>query len=260
MCASPQKENGYTPIAHTILEALSKQVISPDEWRILMIIFRKTYGWDKKHDRISHGQFSDITGISRNHIPRIINKLLARNIIYKVSPIQGTDVPQSRDGNIISYGFQKNYDKWLRCPPNRGLSPKQDLGVPYSGPKVSPKQGNTKDTLTKETIQKKEPLSNPQIKTFLDFYFQEFKTQFGTPPIIYGGKEGKIIQRLLKSIQLDDLKDLLLLFFQSTDKFIKQSGYTLGVFESQINKLRINPKHSGLKAWAKEIQQEEQNG
>ena len=50
MMASPQKENGYTPIAHEILEALAKQLLSPDEWRILMIIFRKTYGWDKKED------------------------------------------------------------------------------------------------------------------------------------------------------------------------------------------------------------------
>ncbi len=154
--ASPQKENGYTPIAHTILEQLSKQVISPDEWRILMIIFRKTYGWDKKQDRISHSQFSEITGIARNHIPRIINKLLSRNIIYRVSPIQGTPVPYLGYTNIVSYGFQKNYDKWVRCPPFRGQSPEQDLGVPHSGPKVSPKQGHTKETIQKKLLQKKE--------------------------------------------------------------------------------------------------------
>lgn len=149
--ASPQKENGYTPIAHTILEALSRQVISPDEWRILMIIFRKTYGWDKKQDHISHTQFSEITGISRNHIPRIINKLLARNIIYRVSPNQGTGVPQSRDGNIITYGFQKDFDRWVDGVSPKRVSPNQGTGVPQSGPKVSPKQGHTK-----ETIQKKE--------------------------------------------------------------------------------------------------------
>lgn len=166
--ANPQKEDGYTPIAHKILEQLSKQVISPDEWRILMVIFRKTYGWDKKIDRISHTQFSEITGISRNHIPRIINKLLTRNIIYRVSPIQGTGVPQIRDSNIISYGFQKNYDDWVRCPLNRGVSPKQDLGVPHSGLKVSPKQGHTKDIITKETIQKKKPC------TQFDIFYNAF--------------------------------------------------------------------------------------
>jgi len=153
--ANPQKENGYTPIAHTILEALATHVISPDEWRVLMVILRKTYGWDKKEDLISNSQFAKITGISRNHIPRILKKLISRNIIYRVSPIQGTGVPHSGDGSIITYGFQKDFDKWRRCPPNRGLSPDQDKGVPHSGPRVSPKQGHTKETLTKETIQKK---------------------------------------------------------------------------------------------------------
>lgn len=262
--ASPQKENGYTPIAHTILEALSRQVISPDGWRILMIIFRKTYGWDKKQDRISHTQFSEITGISRNHIPRAINKLISRNIICKVSPNQGTGVPQSGDRNIISYGFQKDFDKWVGGVSPKQGSPKQDKGVPQSGPKVSPKQGHTKGITTKETITKE---INHCVKTFIDFYFEEFKTRFGKPPIIEGGKDGNLIKRLLKDITLEDLKDLLTKFFDSTDKFILESGYTIGVFKSQINKLQIGPIKQGLfkpqpgiASWYDRKEQEEKDG
>jgi phage replication O-like protein O len=73
--ADVQKEDGYTPIAHTILEALAKHVISPDEWRVLMMIFRKTYGWNKKIDSISLSEFSKFTGIKRNHISRITRQL-----------------------------------------------------------------------------------------------------------------------------------------------------------------------------------------
>ena len=119
-----------------------------------MVILRKTYGWDKKEDQISNSQFSESTGIMRKHIPRILKKLLSRNIIYRVSPIQGTGVPHSGDRYIISYGFQKNFDEWVRCPLNRGLSPKQDQGVPQTGSRVSPKQGTTKDILQKKVYKR----------------------------------------------------------------------------------------------------------
>jgi phage replication O-like protein O len=262
--ASPQKENGYTPIAHTILEQLSKRVISPDEWRILMIIFRKTYGWDKKEDCISHTQFSEMSGIPRNHVPRVLKKLLARNIIYRVSPNQGTGVPHSRDTYIIKYGFQKNFDKWVGWVSPKRVSPNQDKGVPQSGPKVSPKRGHTKDITTKETITKE---INHCVKTFIDFYFEEFKTRFGKPPIIEGGKDGNLIKGLLNHITLEDLKGLLTKFFDSTDKFTLGSGYTIGVFKSQINKLQIGPIKQGLfkpqpgiASWYDRKEQEEKDG
>jgi phage replication O-like protein O len=177
--ANPQSENGHVDIAHEIIEALAKQVMSPDEWRILMVILRKTYGWHKKIDSISHSQFSDNTGISRNHIPRVLNKLVGRNIIYRVSPNQGVGVPQSGGTSPATYGFQKDFDRWGGCPPIRGMSPDQDKGVPQSGDGVfslnedkignfnriskkqgvSPKQGHTKDNTIKENIQKKKATS-----------------------------------------------------------------------------------------------------
>lgn len=149
--ADVQKENGFTPIAHDILEALSRHVISPDEWRILMVIFRKTYGWDKKEDRISHTQFSDITGIPRNHVPRIINRLIERNLIFKSVPQPGDPVPQTGYTNTANYGFQKDYEKWATRPPNGGLSPDQ-------GQTPSPKQGHTID----KKKQKKQSLTDEE--------------------------------------------------------------------------------------------------
>lgn len=151
--ANPQKEDGYTPIAHTILEALATHVISPDEWRVLMVILRKTYGWNKKTDSISLSEFARITGITRNHVSRVICKLASRNIIYRVAPVQGTDGPRSGANDIIIYGFQKDFDKWVGWPPNGGMAPKQDRDGPRSGTKVAPKQGHTKERIKK--IQKK---------------------------------------------------------------------------------------------------------
>ena len=156
MCASPQKENGYTPIAHSILEALSKQVISSDEWRILIVIFRKTYGWDKKEDCISLGQFSEATGIKRAHIPRIIRRLLSRNIIIRGVPRSGNSVTRSGNTLNITYGLQKDFDSW-RVFPKQGTVPQPgNRGVPQSGKKVFPNQGPTKDNIQKKLTKERD--------------------------------------------------------------------------------------------------------
>jgi len=42
--ASPQRENGYTGVANEILEALARVQMSGHEWRIVMALFRETYG------------------------------------------------------------------------------------------------------------------------------------------------------------------------------------------------------------------------
>ncbi len=156
--ANVQKENGYTPIAHPILEALARHVISPDEWRILMVIFRKTYGWSRKEDSISLSQFSEMTEIPRNHISRVISKLISRNIIYRVAPIQGTYGPHSGANDKSIYGFQKDFDRWGGWPLNRGMAPKQDKGGPHLGQRVAPKQGHTKEK-EKENIKEIKILS-----------------------------------------------------------------------------------------------------
>ena len=98
---------------------------------------------------------------------------------------------------------------------------------------------------------------NPDVKKVIDFYFQEFKARFGSPPVIEGGKDGKIISGLLETFPPTHLISLLMNFFDSEDKFVRESGYTLGVFKSQIQKLSINTKakrFQGLQEFAEEGQ------
>ena len=145
---NPQKENGHVDIANEIVEALAKTYLSSYESQILWAIFRKTYGWHKKEDWISISQLVDITGIYKSHISRTIKKLLERNMIFK-------------NGNKI--GFQKRYDRWQRLPKQVTAKklPIQDKKLPIQDKKLPiqdkklPKQAYTKETSTKEIIQKK---------------------------------------------------------------------------------------------------------
>lgn len=147
--ASPQTENGYLKIANELFEELPRIKLSSYEIRILLVLLRKTYGWGKIWDKISLSQFSEATGINRNHISRTLNKLVKYNIIKKRSLI----MRQSGKPYSVEYCIQKDYDAWhikgYRLSDTRvGSTP---TGSTSNGIEVAPQL-----VLTKETIQKKE--------------------------------------------------------------------------------------------------------
>jgi len=127
---NPQVEDGHIDIANEIAEKLAKVNLSPYEWRLLWAIWRKTWGWHKKMDSISGSQLRELTGnLCKQHLYRARKKLLAKNIIVTQIDYRG----------IISYGFQKDFDKWK-------VSPKEVTGNPNRLPR-SPKEvtgGNLK--------------------------------------------------------------------------------------------------------------------
>ncbi len=54
-----------------------------------------------------------------------------------------------------------------------------------------------------------------------------------------GAKDGSLIKTLLGKMDIEKLKELAIYFFEAEDNFIIHSGYTIGVFYSQINRLQI---------------------
>lgn len=97
--ANPQKENGFTSIANEIIEALYKINLRPYETRVLLCIIRKTYGFNKKGDKIPVSQIEASTGIYKGHVSRALKELQARNIV-------------TRSSNKYTQ-INKNYDQWL---------------------------------------------------------------------------------------------------------------------------------------------------
>ena len=161
--ASPQKENGYTPIANEILEELVKIDLLGAEFRVLFFIIRKTYGYHKKQDRISFTQFEKSTGISRPTINKTLKNLMAKGLIVKIC------LP----GGNIGYSFIKDHENWVV---------KTHLLV--KGTWVTSKDVYTKtskDVLThkrkKEIIQKKEN-SSSYLKEIPEEDLNEFHSRF----------------------------------------------------------------------------------
>lgn len=97
-----QLENGYCRIANKIMDKLCKIRVPGETMQCLIVIIRKTYGFNKKQDCISLSQFEKYTGLKRPNICRALNKLKSMNLI---------SIIKKDNGNI--YKFNKHYELWL---------------------------------------------------------------------------------------------------------------------------------------------------
>lgn len=68
-------------------------------------------------------------------------------------------------------------------------------------------------------------------------YDERFRSRFGVPAPIIGGKDAKIAKALLARYDIDELARWLDDFFATDDPFISASTYGLGVFQSVLGKL-----------------------
>lgn len=136
--ASPQKEHGYTVIANEIMDHLCFPGINGSEYRVLLFVIRKTYGFNKKSDRISLSQFQIATGMKRNHVVDNIAQLVHKRVLLKKNSI---------------YGLNKDYDTWVvhkRVPSTqKGTVASTQKGVKSSTQKGTHKR--KKETITKES-------------------------------------------------------------------------------------------------------------
>jgi phage replication O-like protein O len=163
---TPQKENGYTPIANEIIEAMSQTNFNSYQIRLLFAVLRKTYGYGKKEDWISNSQLCNLTGLRKQHISRAKAELVKRNVIVTSS------------GNKIR--FNKDYSQWIELP--RQVTTKKvtssGSGVTSSG---EHKRNFTKERETKKKTKEKKESKN-SIQLILDFFNSTCKTELRLTP------------------------------------------------------------------------------
>lgn len=157
--ANPQP-NEFTKISNEILDALCKIRIPGQARQVLDFILRKTYGWNKKIDQISLSTFVEGTNLSKVAICKSIKKLVAMGLITQKGNAMSRFTQKGND-TIVTYGFQKDYDKWHALPKKVTL-PKKVKHVTQKGKETLPKKViasiytqkklYTKETITKETI------------------------------------------------------------------------------------------------------------
>jgi phage replication O-like protein O len=102
---SLQVETGnFTRIVNEVLEQLVKVDLLAAEYKIILFVIRKTWGFQKTEDIISLTQFEEFTGLSRPTIIKTIKNLVKRGLLVKRSLLGNQQ---------IAYKFNKYWDSWL---------------------------------------------------------------------------------------------------------------------------------------------------
>lgn len=151
--ASPQAENGHTDIANELLEQLYRAGLSGTELSLCLMVIRKTYGWHKKQDAISIGQFQKgINQKNRKVVIENLKKLVTKKLLLVTKSELAT--------GVNTYQFNKNYEEWVVTKKTLGSYQKVTRVVTKKTLELVTKKLPTKEK--KETIQKKEKINKKE--------------------------------------------------------------------------------------------------
>jgi phage replication O-like protein O len=168
--ANPALKNGYFSIANELAEQFGRVNITGQEWRIIWVLLRMTWGWKKGGKRkdwdwISITQFEQKTGMKRSNVFKTIRSLLAKRLILKQE-------------NQLK--FNQNYNEWVLA--------KRLIVLANSIQGISQKTNKTVSQLAthkrkKENIQKKvvikEKLSTIQLNSGFEPISKIIKRKYG---------------------------------------------------------------------------------
>lgn len=101
--ANPQTEKGYTRIANEILEHISKTNLNGTQLRILLVLWRYTYGFSRKAHEITLVFMALAINSTKSHANKELTVLIDRKIVSVVGI-------GPRRGRILT--FNKNYEEW----------------------------------------------------------------------------------------------------------------------------------------------------
>jgi phage replication O-like protein O len=80
---SVQVEDGYTRVAHGILEALALADLGKRHYKVLLVMIRQTYGYNKKSDEVSLTQFETKTGVLKPNVSTTIDELVTMGVLVR---------------------------------------------------------------------------------------------------------------------------------------------------------------------------------
>lgn len=130
---SVQLENGFTKIAHELLEIIPFYKFNGTQFSVIIVIIRYTYGFNRKDHELSLTYLTQATGIKRSQIDRELTLLIDKKVVL---------VTQEATAKISrKLSLNKHYDQWSvdrRYPLIRGQSPNKS--IPELGSEVSPNQ------------------------------------------------------------------------------------------------------------------------
>jgi len=214
--------------------------MSHAEFKIVMAVARKTYGWHKDKDRISLTQIIELTGVSRQ---KILDSI--KSLDWLIESHQ----TGSKSGKTNTYSIKlgpKQSSEWTADQSSEltGSSLVSGLGESSELTGSSLVSGLTKERL-KETIQKKKTPADsgdkPErelttLQTFIEWWKVEYKKATGHEYKVYWNKDANLVSRLLTFNTLEELQATALALLNTKDRWLA-ANRTIGILSSHHNQI-----------------------
>ncbi|HAM2471356.1 TPA: replication protein [Escherichia coli] len=164
-------DDGYTRFANELLEAIASADLTARQLKVMLAYVRKTYGFNKKTDRIADEQIAQLTGLSRQNVNKAKKELISMNCLF----MDGNKIGVNREvsawqfskclqvSNFVSKLETKNVSKLetlnvskLETHKRHSLKTKENINKPPISPKkisqkLDPLETELPDWLSAET-------------------------------------------------------------------------------------------------------------
>lgn len=101
--ANPQAENGHVRIANEIMDEVIRRDFSKRQLSILHLIWRLSYGCNKKHASISKMKDFTLCGVTKQNVKSELEQLETCKVIFW-------------DRSTNKFSFNKNHEEWIVTP------------------------------------------------------------------------------------------------------------------------------------------------
>ncbi len=143
-------DDGYTRFANELLEAIASADLTARQLKVMLAYVRKTYGFNKKTDRIADEQIAQLTGLSRQNVNKAKKELISMNCLFMDGNQIGVNSEVSawqfskclQVGNFVSKLETKNVSKLetlnvskLETHKRHSLKTKENINKPPISPK-----------------------------------------------------------------------------------------------------------------------------
>lgn len=164
-------DDGYTRFANELLEAIASADLTARQLKVMLAYVRKTYGFNKKTDRIADEQIAQLTGLSRQNVNKAKKELISMNCLFMDGNQIGVNIEVSawqfskclQVSNFVSKLETKNVSKLetlnvskLETHKRHSLKTKENINKPPISPKkisqkFDPLETELPDWLSAET-------------------------------------------------------------------------------------------------------------
>ncbi|EPN1630656.1 replication protein [Cronobacter dublinensis] len=138
-------DDGYARLSNMLLAEYAGADLTKRQFKVLLAILRKTYGWNKPMDRVTDAQIAEIAKLPVKRCNEAKLELVRMGVIKQQGGMFGPNP------NVYEWNIPRNEGKSPKMgdiPQTEGKSPKtgnkKSLKMRVSNPS---KQGNTKDTI-----------------------------------------------------------------------------------------------------------------